>query len=536
MFSELQAACQKRNAVLQAEIMQAFQESLHADVEKKLPTPVPPQLPTPVSPQPTPESLIQHPVVQGSPVTVVVTMPPDATPRHSPILKPDNQSSPGTTTKPSTPAARSDVEASGLSNATQDGAKGRRFEIICGTGIVLNALVMLLEEQYNGLNAGFKLGAAGFDESGSSLAPWAESAFQVMNISLNLTFTLELICRLHRVKWGFYRSPWLWLDLFIVPSAWLDQLQVFGPSTPAAAMIRICRVFRLFQLIPLMQCNEKLRLMVRSIKASFSILGWCIVMILFTQVAAGLCLQYTLSDFYEDTSKPENIRQEVFQRFGTTSRTLLTMFQVVFANWSQPCWMLVLNVSEWYGFFFVLYRCVLGFALLRVVSSMFNAEIQKLCSQDVEVAALKKKHDEEVHKSQLREMFSIMGKSGYDKVSWCELNEMLQNPKFVRYVKKIGINPFHLTQLFKILSRGGSSVHDSQVELEEFMSGVMEVEGTAKAIDILALSKSLERLSFRLDSKELSEKLISYSETRPFESVLQQASPSQMSMRSRMTV
>jgi hypothetical protein len=167
---------------------------------------------------------------------------------------------------------------------------------------------------------------------------------------------------------------------------------------------------------------------------------------------------------------------------------------------------------------------------------MFNAEIQKLSSQDVEVAELKKKNNEEAHKSQLREMFSVMDKSGDGKISWCELHVMLQNLKLLRYVEKMGVNPFHLSELFKILRKGGSSVHDSYVELDEFVSGVMEVEGTAKAIDILALSKSVERLSFRLDVKEFSEKLISHSETKPFESLLQQASPSQVSTRSATTM
>ena len=32
---------------------------------------------------------------------------------------------------------------------------------------------------------------------------------------------------------------------------------------------------------------------------------------------------------------------------GTFTRSLLTMFEVLFANWGPPCRLLVDNVSEW---------------------------------------------------------------------------------------------------------------------------------------------------------------------------------------------
>lgn len=44
------------------------------------------------------------------------------------------------------------------------------------------------------------------------------------------------------------------------------------------------------------------------------------------------------------------------------------MFEVTFANWAPSCRLLVDNVSEAYALFFVVYRCVIGFAVLSVVS------------------------------------------------------------------------------------------------------------------------------------------------------------------------
>ena len=182
---------------------------------------------------------------------------------------------------------------------------------------------------------------------------------------------------------------------------------------------------------------------------------------------------------------------------------MLTMFQVIFSNWSQPCWLLVLNVSEWYGVFFVLYRCVLGYALLRVVSSMFIAETHKICEDDVKIADLKKKSESARHKKDLRKLFREVDENGDGKVSWREMQIMLGNQELLTWVKKMGINPLHLTELFKVIMQGGENVEDGYVILDEFLAGMLRVEGAVRSIDILAVMKSVERLGAKIDANEL---------------------------------
>ena len=135
---------------------------------------------------------------------------------------------------------------------------------------------------------------------------------------------------------------------------------------------------------------------------------------MFTQLVAALFLHFCLASVYDDLSIPEGARQDIFERFGTASRTMLTMFQTIFSNWSQPCWLLVLNVSEWYGLFFILYRCVLGFSLISVVSSMFIEETHRIRARDKELSALRKHRDRHTHEEDLREIIKQLDTSGDD--------------------------------------------------------------------------------------------------------------------------
>lgn len=58
------------------------------------------------------------------------------------------------------------------------------------------------------------------------------------------------------------------------------------------------------------------------------------------------------------------------------SRTFLTMFEIMFANWSPPCRVLMENMSEWFSIFFLAYRCVLGcLAALWCALGSFECQI-----------------------------------------------------------------------------------------------------------------------------------------------------------------
>ncbi|CAE8588880.1 unnamed protein product [Polarella glacialis] len=86
--------------------------------------------------------------------------------------------------------------------------------------------------------------------------------------------------------------------------------------------------------------------------------------------------------YLQDVTADRDIRILVFRYYGTFSRTILTMFEVLFANWAPSCRILVENVSEWFSLAFILYRCLIGFAVLNVVSAVFIQQTMKVAQQD----------------------------------------------------------------------------------------------------------------------------------------------------------
>ena len=115
-------------------------------------------------------------------------------------------------------------------------------------------------------------------------------------------------------------------------------------------------------------------------------LFWSFCLLTFVQCVAGLIVSTLCRDFFEDESYDVSLREAVFRYYGTFTRTFLTMFEILFANWGPACRVLVedfsdpaqsalrccssglyafddhvrdscvTNSGEWFSIFFLLYR------------------------------------------------------------------------------------------------------------------------------------------------------------------------------------
>eukprot|EP00913_Durusdinium_trenchii_P020487 g19246.t1 len=119
--------------------------------------------------------------------------------------------------------------------------------------------------------------------------------------------------------------------------------------------------------------------------------------------------------------------EEVYQYYGTFTRSFLTMFEIMFANWGPPCRVLVDNVSEWFSAFFLFYRCVLGFAVLNVVNAVFVQQTMKTASSDEDLAFKQKQKDMATYTKKVKKLFSTIDYSGDGSINldaelMCKMN------------------------------------------------------------------------------------------------------------------
>jgi len=165
------------------------------------------------------------------------------------------------------------------------------------------------------------------------------------------------------------------------------------------------------------------------------------------------------------------------------------MFEILFANWSPPARVLVENFSEWFSIFFLIYRCVLGFAVLNVVNAVFVQQTMKTASSDEDLAFKQKEKDVAMYTRKVKKLFQTIDVSGDGTINIEEFAKLVQSPKMKFWMSQLELEYHDLLSLFEFLDNG-----DGEITLMEFIEGASRLRGGAKALDVWRLETKLEVL------------------------------------------
>jgi len=374
--------------------------------------------------------------------------------------------------------------------------KSTSFEVASAGLIVFLLVVMCAETQYHGMNAGHNLNMNGFARPGSESWPHAKVVFDVFEYVFNIMFSMEVILRLVALKCKTLKDGWFWLDSSLVTLSWLHLLGFLnlGLDPMILRLVRLIELVRLVKVFKAFQVVDTLLLLVKSIKSSFGVLLWSFMILGVIQTATGLALSQMLGAFITDESKPVEVRRRVFQYFGTMSNSFLTMFEIIEGNWVVTCRLLYDEVNEWYGLFYILYRCCAMFAIIKVITAVFIAETNRHANSDDELALTKKQRQKEAYCAKLQSVFTELDHSGDGHLSWEELDRLINDEMMQSLLHTMEIDTNDLRYVFEALDNG-----DSQIDFKEFVGGLTQVRGPAKGLDVFKVLTSVGRMEHTLN-------------------------------------
>jgi len=383
-------------------------------------------------------------------------------------------------------------KASTRCNNIEQLVEGPKFELLCVVVIFLNALCLALEQQYRGQNTGYDLGVGSYSTRSEELWPWAPSVFSALDKFFVALFMLELLLRLVSSRQRWFYSFWNYLDLFLVALAiasWVSPLM--NPT-----FVRLVRFAKFARIIRVMRSNrllESLKLLSASISASFNTLCLSLFVLLLIQSVAGMLLSQLVESYINDPSEPIEVRKQVFAYYGTFWRAIITMFEITFANWAPTCRLLIDNISESFGIFFLLHRCVVGFAMLSVIQAVFIQQTMKSAQSDEDFMVQQKAREKEVHANRLQSLFRKLDTSGDGVLSWPEFNSMLTDNNMRLFMNTLGVDAYDLELLFRMLEDG-----DGNINSDEFVEGMQRMKGPAQSLDMVNLLKIVGRIESKV--------------------------------------
>jgi len=366
------------------------------------------------------------------------------------------------------------------------------FETLFSAAILLNTLLMAVNVQYVGLDAGYEIGFPGMAESAEDVWPGGHQAFQVLEFLFGCAFTIEVLLKIFAYQHNFVKLAWNWFDSFIV-AFWLVDIVTGSKSVVNPMMVRLFRLARLLRIIRLVRSFHQftpLILIVKALYASVFVLLWSMVLLFLVQMTVAMFLSQVLEGYVLDFSKPEDKRLEVFSYVGTFARALLTTFEMTLGNWVPPCRLLVSNVNEWWGFFFVGYKCVVGFAMLGVIRGVFLHETFKVAHNDDEIMLMQRRRASQLFCDKLRQLFCDVDHSGDGVINRDEFEAIVGQENVKTYLAALELEVDEVEELFKMLDDG-----DGFMSFHEFLDGIKRLKGGAKSIDVIHLLADTKKIA-----------------------------------------
>ncbi|CAE7234962.1 Scn11a [Symbiodinium natans] len=369
------------------------------------------------------------------------------------------------------------------------------FEMLIAGLLFVNVCFMAAQLQYLGLRIGHSIGYPRYDQPAHQAWPNSEQIFLQGDLIFASLFTIEMLTRMYYLRMTFWRFALNWIDFLVVCSSWLELFAAALPISPTfLRLLRLGKLLRAIRVVRMSAVLESLQLLLKCIFASVRILFWSLFLLMIIQISAGMTISYMVSEFMLDPGAPMEARFAVFRYYGTFSATLLTMFEVLFANWAPPCRVLIDYVSEWYALVFIIYRCFVGFAVLNVVNAVFVQSTMKVAQADEEVMAREKRRSEQAFQRKVSALFRQADISGDGKIDMKEFKRLLKAPKLHLWLSQLEIETTDLWGLFQMLDTG-----DGEISLEEFEAGTMRIKGMARSFDLAQVHRLVERLSLKVD-------------------------------------
>jgi len=262
-----------------------------------------------------------------------------------------------------------------------------------------------------------------------------------------------------------------------------------------ARILRLVKVTRLAGALKNSSVVASLQMLLKCISSSVLTLGWSLAVLITMQSVMGLTVASIVQALLDDdeSALPADVKKNMFYYYGTFSKTMMTMFQILFSNWIPCARVLIDNVSEWYAALFIVYRCFIGFAVMSVVRAVFVQSTMKVAQQDEELLISQKKRQNEVNKKNLLKLFKEIDTSGDGQLSYDELEAVLTNPNMKLWMAALEIDTNDLQRLFHLLDDG-----DGNISIDEFVGGIGRLKGPAKAIDVASLMVTINKIEAQL--------------------------------------
>eukprot|EP00931_Biecheleriopsis_adriatica_P029316 TRINITY_DN17415_c0_g1_i1.p1 TRINITY_DN17415_c0_g1~~TRINITY_DN17415_c0_g1_i1.p1 ORF type:complete len:623 (-),score=88.61 TRINITY_DN17415_c0_g1_i1:76-1944(-) len=369
------------------------------------------------------------------------------------------------------------------------------FESLFCVLILLNTLIMALEVHYNGLRLGYEIGYPKFNQAD----PWqgADVIFEIAEWMFGIIFTLELLLKAAFLKLDFFREMWNWFDSVII-ICWMIDTGMDGALQIDPMLMRLARLGRLMRLVRLVrkvQAFDALYVITTALRGSLSVLVWAFLLISLVLLMNAFFLNSILFGYMQDDLKTLEDRHKIFELFGTTSRSMLTMFELTVGNWVPVARIMQEKLGEFWVLYSIGHKASIGFAVIGVVNGVFMQETLKVSQNDDTIQIRNAERKSRNHASKMAKLFQLGDSSGDGILSRDEFAQVFGQPKVQAWLAAQELHIHDPDILFDMIDDGSG-----EISVETFVKGVGNLKGPARSMDLAHVLEEIKALKEAVDS------------------------------------
>jgi len=341
--------------------------------------------------------------------------------------------------------------------------------------------------------------------------------FDVLEHVFNGIFVIELLIRLVVLRFTFFRRTkgcdWHNVfDFLLVVSSSADLYLIQNLTETEGLKLTVFRPLRFFRLLRALRILQTfqivlpLRVLVKTVCASFLALIWSIFLLFVVMVMASLFLCQMLSGAIEDVNIDPETRLWMYRMYGTSTRATWTVFELTFSGgWPNYARILVEEVNPMYAFFFAGYIVTVVFAMFRIITALFLKDTLAVASADADTAIQEAERKKQAYAKKLLAFFEAADLSGDGLLSRDEFEAMLANPQIKTWFSLMDVDVFESAAFFDLLAD-----RDGNVSASDFVKAIPRLKGQARSQDLMAvhhlsmkMSQDLEHIRSMLQGDEV---------------------------------
>merc|ERR1712232_1285893 len=185
-----------------------------------------------------------------------------------------------------------------------------------------------------------------------------------------------------------------------------------------------------------------------------------------------------------DESRDLDMRRFIYTYYGTTARSVLTIFQITMAPgaWISVGRPLIEEVSPAFAWFFVIYVGGVCFVVIRIITSLFLRQVLQVAICDEQMMRNEKVQKQRMHSESIRHLYAAADATGMGRLSFDQFEELLMDARIQTWLSALELDGETAANIFHLVNHV-----DGQLTLDEFLSGVFKLNDTPKQIDTLVL-------------------------------------------------